>query len=111
MGTMLPTDEMRDGANKETEQANKMKMLHELVTIPTELNIDVLAEAFFLTTGHGKMMKWAQFKHDFVTQSNFFKAGVFAVMKKVCEISGCEMDSSKIKQEITAKLLREELKP
>lgn len=84
----------------ESSESKELITVKALVTCPTAESIDVLAEAFFKTTGHGRLMEWKKFKENFAVQSRFFNAGVFAVLNKLCDMSGAKMDMSEIKKDI-----------
>jgi len=82
--------------------------INEIVSKPTAENIDKLAEAFFRTTGHGKLMEWKKFNEQFVTQSRFFSAGVFAVLQELCKMAGVTMDTTELKIELMRKIMNGE---
>lgn len=89
-------------------EVNKTPSIGEIVSIPTANNVDKLAEAFFKTTGHGKMLGWKKFEEQFPVQSRFFTAGVFAVLQELCKMAGVEMDMSLLKAELLRKMLNDE---
>jgi len=81
----------------------ELPTIKELVSNPAEETIDKLAEAFFRTTGHGKLVEWEKFKKNFVVQSAFFTTGVWAMLSKLCELSGQVIDKSNLRKDIIKK--------
>jgi hypothetical protein len=79
--------------------------INEIVSKPTVDNVDKLAEAFFKTTGHGKLMEWKKFNEQFAVQARFFQAGVFAVLQELCKMADVKMDMTELKLELLKKIM------
>jgi hypothetical protein len=93
---------------EQLESEVKTPSINEIVSIPTANNVDRLAEAFFKTTGHGKLVEWKKFNENFPVQSRFFEAGTFAILQELCKMAGVAMDMSLLKAELIRKILNDE---